>query len=395
MRLKLTITSLALSVGLVLFAAITGSVALAECQSSSSPRVSHLLQKTSNIQRTKGTQAAADVLEQALQVNPSLKDYRLFVRLAELQRENSQLPKARAAYEEALALCDAQGWLWQNYGALCWEMQEYRRAAEAFFNACERGGTASTCYDGIVALSYAGQPEVAAQKLQRLIAREEQAPIHWVEAYAQMAMQGKKVRSGIEALSAWEPRFQECFGYWRARAYLHIESTEYSRAVACLRVADAIEPLAQQERSTLAELLLLVDLPQQAAQQYVLLLKQDGAHAQWHRQLIVSYIQAALPDKALAALEQARGIIPQEFYLRQKGELHYQQEDYAAAFENFSPLLRLQPDDARTHLLQGHCAFYLGKTGNARHHLNKALVAQQYRKDAKAMLEWMEQEQTR
>ena len=385
MRLKHT------TIWLALLSVCIGSAALAECRSSNNPRVSHLLQKASYIQGTKGAQAAAEMLGSSLQTDTTLTDYRLFVRLAELHRENTRNFKARAAYEAALELCGELAWLWQKYGALCWDMKEYRCAAEAFLNACERGGGTSTCYDGIVALSYAGQAGVAVQKLQSLIEQEEQAPIHWVEAYAQIALQGKKVPSAIDALRIWEQRYQKHFGYWRARAYLHIENTEYLEAVACLRVANTIKPLALQERSTLAELLLQVDLPQQAAQQYVYLLRQDENQPQWHQQLIVSYVLATLPDKALAALEQGRDIIPQEFYLRQKGELHYQQENYAAAFDSFAKLLALEPDDSRIHLLQGHCALQLGKKNSARHHLKEALTTPQYRKDAQSLLEWMEQ----
>lgn len=364
---------------------------LAQCRQSAGTRVAHVLHKLETTLGAQDFPAAAQILERFLSSNPAPGDYRIFVHKAAIHAHNEELDQAAAAYAQALKLCDEQAWLWQNYAVMCWKLQRYTSAAEAFLHAYELSADPAICFDGIVALSYAGQPDVAAQKLRDLINTQTQVPEVWVETFAQLSVQAETVAAALTALQSWEPRFEAQSVYWRVRALLHLNVGAYHDAVAALRVADRLQPLEDEDRAILAGLLLQLDLPEQAATAYRLLLEHDPAHSTWQRQYIISLRLAEKSREALVALEQARAGISAEFYLRHKGELLYHAEDYSAAFAAFAELLRLCPDDAQIHLLQGVCASKRAKYALARRHLRKALESATYAPQARSMLQWLEQ----
>jgi tetratricopeptide (TPR) repeat protein len=338
---------------------------------------------------------AMQIIQGYLDTNPEPSDYRIFERKARIHALGGKNAAAAAAYAKAVGLCDEQDWLWQNYAVICWDLERYACAAEAFFRAYELNYDSSIRYQGIVALSHAGEAEDAAQKLRDLIATANKVPAEWIKTYAHIAMQAEKTLPALEAFRTWEKRFHHLFSYWHMRAYLHMEQKDYPAAVSCLRVADSLKPLADKERGILADLLLNLDLPLQAAQQYRQLLEKDSVNPKWHRQLVLSLRMGANTEEALAALEQAREFVPREDYLRQKGELEYDREEYASAFKTFAALLKNGSGDARLHLLQGICALNLGKYSKARKHLQKARKSRRYRNEAAAMLKWLDQAEER
>lgn len=369
---------------------------LARCVTSSSPRISHIVQKIDASLEAENFATAMQIIQGCLDTDPEPEDYRIFERKARILRAHDGKNAAAAtAYAKAVELCDEQDWLWQNYAVICWDLERYACAAEAFFRAYELNHDSSTRYQGIVALNHAGEVEDAEQKLRDLIATANKVPAEWIKTYAHIAMQAEKTLPALEAFRTWEKRFHHLFSYWYMRAYLHMEQKDYAAAVSCLRVADSLKPLADKERGILADLLLNLDLPLQAAQQYRQLLKKDSANPRWHRQLVLSLRMGATTEEALAALEQAREFVPREYYLRQKGELEYTREEYATAFKTFATLLKDERGDARLYLLQGVCALNLGKYSEARKHLRKARKSSRYRNEAAAMLKWLDQTQER
>ncbi|WP_321531393.1 tetratricopeptide repeat protein [uncultured Desulfuromonas sp.] len=373
----------------LLLALSTPLLASADCGGRQHPRVDHVLHKSQQLLTTRNIDAAVRVLEEFTGKHPGISDFRLHARLAELYSQQNQREKARDAYHHALQDCDEPAWLWQNYGAVCWNLGDYAQAAEAFLNAHQRGADSQCYVDGLVALSYAGQHDEAAHKLFQVVRDHSDAPIDWLEAYVQISLQSRNKKQALQPLITWEARFQNAPAYWRSRTYLHLEDRDYPSAISCLRVTATLAPLTRDEQATLADLLLSADLPEQAAHHYRQLLKAVPDKRQWHEQLILCYRLMYQPHLAQAALQEAKPYVSAIYWHRTQGELSYQLGDYTNAFHHLEELLRRQPDDGAACLLQSYCALQLNRYRTARTCLNKALQFKQYRQEARSLLNWI------
>ncbi|EAT14829.1 lipopolysaccharide assembly protein LapB [Desulfuromonas acetoxidans] len=382
-------TCFALLISALLVVPSTPLLASADCGNRQHSRVNHLLHKSQQLLTTRNIEAAVRLLEQFTTKHPGVTDYRLHARLAELYSQQNQRKKARDAYHHALQDCDEPAWLWQNYGAVCWNLGDYAQAAEAFLNAHQRGADRQCYVDGLVALSYAGQHDKAAHKLFQLLRDHADAPITWLEAYVQISLQSQDKTQALQPLITWEVRFQGNPAYWRCRTYLHLEDRDYPGAISCLRVTKTLTPLSREEQSTLADLLLSADLPEQAAHHYRQLLEAVPDKRQWHKQLILCYRLMHQPQQAQTALQAAQPFVSAIYWHRTQGELSYQLGDYTNAFHHLEELLRRQPDDGAACLLQSYCALQLNRYRTARTCLNKALQFKQYRQEARSLLNWI------
>nr|WP_320049578.1 tetratricopeptide repeat protein [uncultured Desulfuromonas sp.] len=382
-------TCFALLIAALLIVPSTPLLASADCGGGQHPRVNHLLHKSQQLLTAQNTEAAITLLEQFTAKHPGVTDYRLHARLAELYSRQNQRQKARDAYHQALQGCDEPAWLWQNYGAVCWNLGDYAQASEAFLNAHQRGADRQCYVDGLVALSYAGHQDEAAHKLFEVLRDHVDAPVTWLEAYVQISLQSQDKKQALQPLITWETRYQDAPAYWRCRTYLYLEARDYPSAISCLRVTATLTPLSRDEQATLADLLLSADLPEQAAHHYQQLLEAVPDKRQWHEQLILSYRLAQQPQQALAALERATPYVSEVYRHRTQGELYYQLGDYAAAFRHLDELLRRQPEDGAACLLQSYCAVQLNRYRAARTCLNKALKFKEYRQEARSLLNWI------
>nr|WP_320115808.1 tetratricopeptide repeat protein [uncultured Desulfuromonas sp.] len=362
-----------------------------DCGGRHHPRVNHLLHKTQQLLAAQNIEAAVTLLERFTANHPNVTDYRLYARLAELYTQQKKREPARDAYQHALQDCDKPAWLWQNLGAVCWNLHDYRCASQAFLNAHERGANLQCYVDGLVAQSYAGQHDTAAQKLFQVLNDHTDVPIDWLEAYVQISLQSQHKKQALQPLIDWESRFQHEPGYWRCRTYLHLEDRDYPNAISCLRITATLTSLTREEQATLADLLLSADLPEQAARHYRELLKAVPDKRQWHEQLILCYRLAQQPQQALIALDQAKAYLAPADWHRGKGELYYQLGNYEQAFHHLDRVLQLQPDDGSACLLKSYCALQLNRYQAARSCLNKALHFKKYRQEARSLLQWLNQ----
>jgi len=369
MTMRLSLFTGMLGIAFLLFPAAT----LANCDQQTSPRVTRILHQLQPVLEAGHDQQALTLLEEFARAYPQERHYLLDYYRGNLYVAMKRHEEAFAAYEAALSLCSDMAALWQNHGAVAWDLKRYDDAAASLLRAYALEPNEELFFNAAVALLYGGRIKEAADRFEQLIERgREQTPDQWLETYSGLCLSHDLVSRSLEKLDAWKPFFSEHPIYWRLLAMTYLQRRDYTKAAAGLKVYASFVPLETADKRLLADLLLQIQLPLEAAPLYEDLIQEQPQDMMLHQQLIASYRLGLRPETALQAIDRALAVQQTQQLLRDKAEVSFELGHYQEAFETFAELLKLNPDNGTAYLYQGYSALRMGREDLARSALTKA-----------------------
>ena len=377
---------------LFVFLSLPHKPALGACDQEGSLRVVRLLQKVDQEISAKQPLVAQQLIESFKQKYPDEQYYLIDYQLGNLYSQAGQLKKALSAYDAALIGCDQESGLWQNRGKIAWDLKQYAIAADSLFRAYELDlkKEPSLLFHTAIARMYANQKEVALNLLETLLGdTPEAAQDVWLETYTTLCLELKQTARALAYLNDWQAHFKTRKVFWRLLAMLHVQQREYEKGAANLRVLAAFEPLNKTDKRLLADLLLQINIPLDAVKLYEELLAESPPEQQLHEQIIICYRLGLRPKKALEAVERARAVYSSKTLLQIHGEMLFEHGEYQQAFQVFSQLLQMEPDQGIAYLYQGYCALRMEDRVLARKVLNQAVQFKKEKKDAERLLAWL------
>ncbi|WP_321390243.1 tetratricopeptide repeat protein [uncultured Desulfuromusa sp.] len=366
--------------------------ALGVCEQHGSLKVVRLLEQVDQELSANQPLAAQQRLELFKLKYADEQHYLIDYHLGNLYSRSGQLEKALSAYDAALSGCDQEPGIWQNRGKIAWDLKRYPVAADSLSRAYELdlNKEPSLLFHTAIARIYADQKDVALNLLEYLIGDVPEAVQDiWLETYTNLCLELKQTDRALEHLTHWHRHFETRKVFWRLLAILHVQLRQYEEGAANLKVLAAFEPLNKTDKKLLADLLLQVNIPLEAAELYEELLTENPTEQQLHEQTIICYRLGLQPQKALDAIERALVVYRSVDLLQTQGEIFFDQGQYEQAFQVFEQLLHLDSDKGIAYLYQGYCALRMEDLALARKVLTRASSYKSERKEAKRLLEWM------
>lgn len=389
MNLSMRISLVAGMLGLL--SLLLSSVVVASCDQETSLRVTRVLHQIQPDIEAGQSEQALVALEDFARQYPRERHYLLDYYRGNLKAGMERHEEALAAYDAALALCDDMAALWQNHGAVAWDLERYDVAADSLMRAYQLQRDDDLFFNATVALLYAGQIQQAVGQFEELIERRaHQAPDQWLETYAGLAFTYEMVSPLLAKLEQWKPLFADRPLYWRLLSMGYLQLKNYEKAVAALKVHVSFGKAAAPDRQLLADLLLQTELPLPAAIIYEELLRERPDDMQLHQQLIISYRLGQVTEKALHAIDRALKLNPDRQLLRSRAEVSFELGRYAEAFDLFSQLVKEGTDNGRDYLYQGYSALRLGHADLARQALTRAARFSAERNQASSLLAYLD-----
>lgn len=366
-------------------------VALADCDQETSLRVTRILHQIHPDLEAGHDQQALTALEEFVRQYPRERHYLLDYYRGNLNAGMQRHKEALAAYGSALEQCDTMPALWQNHGAVAWDLEQYDVVADSLMQAYKLQRDDDLFFNATVALLYAGRIQQAVSQFEELIARRaEKTPDQWLETYAGLAFTHDMVPRSLVKLEQWKPIFVDRPLYWRLLSMSYLQQKNYEKAVAALKVHVSFAEPAPADKRLLADLLLQIELPLQAAPVYEELLRKYPDDMQLYQQLIVSYRLGHKPEAALDAIARALKVKPDRQLLHSRAEVSFKLGRYAEAVDFFSQLVKEEPENGRNYLYQGYSALRLGRTDLARQALTRAARFSDQRRQAGSLLAYLD-----
>lgn len=383
---------LLLSLFLVLSFIVSPPV-LGACEQQGSLRVVRVLQQVDQELSANQPLIAQQRLESFKQKYPDEQHYLIDYHLGNLYSQSGQLESALSAYDAALVSCDHDSGLWQNRGKIAWDLKRYSLAADSLYRAYELdlNREPSLLFHTAIARMYANQKSKALDLLETLLSNSPVATEDaWLETYVNLCLEQKQVDRALIHLNNWQAHLDDRKVFWRLLAISHVQKREYEKGAANFKVLAAFGPLNKTDKKLLADLLLQINIPLEAAELYEELLTENPVDKHLHEQLITSYRLGLRPHKALDAIKRALTVYRSADLLQKQGEIFFDQGQYEQAYQVFEQLLQLDADKGIAYLYQGYCALRMEDLPLARKVLIKATGYEKEKKEASRLLAWLE-----
>jgi len=374
--------------------ALPVGAAQSACDQQVGRRVSLLLHKLEQQLEQQQFSAAIEQIETFKTDYPDERHYLIDYHLGNLYAQAGRPDAALSAYTAAIAGCANEAGLWQNQAKVAWDLKQYSVAAQSLLRAyeLEGGKDPSLLFHAAVAHIYAGDKQAALDLLESLLTDAgNSACDEWLETYVNLCLEENLVARALGRTQDWRSHFEERGLFWRLRALLHVHIRDYQQAAADLQVLAAFGPLKQCDKKLLADLLLQIDLPLEAAPLYEELLQVEPRNRDLHDLLITSYRLGLQPQQALAAIDRGLKIHVVPDWLQSKGELLFEQGRYEQAYAVFSKLLDRDPERGPVYLYRGYCAIRMEKPALARQALKSAMRFKHEAEEARRLLSWLNQ----
>lgn len=375
---------------LLLLSLVGVVTAQAECTQTCSPRIARLLHKVGPLLEAGQNREALDLLEGFVDRHPQETYFLIDYYRGNLYAGAGRNEQALDAYVAALTGCATDAGLWRNHAKVAWDLERYAVAAVSLHKAYELSPDNELLFNAAVASSRAGDREEALAVLERLLGAE-QVSDPWLETYVGFCRNNSLERRALQTLLERRTQFENRPGYWQLRAMLHVQLQQYDQGAAALQALAALEPLAGTDKRLLADLLVQINVPLQAAELYTELLAENPQDMELRRMLVTSYRLGLQPRKALDVIEQARNLRQDKRLLRNKAEISFDLKLYGQAYQSFGELLQLDPEYGPAYLYRGYAAVQLGDLDGARQALMRALRFAKEKKEAQQLLAWLNQ----
>jgi len=354
-------------------------------------RVARILHKASQQLENGAPNQALTLLSEFHENYPAEKHFILFSHLGNLYAESGKNADALVAYAQALDLCRDDASLWQNQARVAWGTKNYELAEQSLLEAWKIKPSDKLLFNVSLAQIHAGKKAQAFDTLEELLNRSTQGGrLSWVEAYVELCLDLKRAERGLSALQHWRQDYEQEPQFWYLQTLLHVRLNDSVQAAACLEIMASFRPLQESEKKLLADLLLQAKVPLRAAELYRQLLTLQPENMELRQQLIIAYRLGGQLPQALEVVNKALTLRNTTDFLRQKGEICFELQDYQESLDAFSTLIELGGDSGPVFLYQAYCALKLKKNGLARKVLKRAMVYENEKKQAVQLLAWLD-----
>jgi len=292
-----------------------------------------------------------------------LIEYELGRMLAGLERPE----EARAAFRRATQLEERHAESWLSLGELAYQAGDYEEAATAIHRGylLTPGRPAHLLYAAAAARILVGRQAEALPLLEELVyERSELAKLDWYRALIAACLETGDRERGQRAVAHLLERHRSQPDAWQLAYQYHVGATEYREAAVALTVMGYLRPLSEGEQVQLGNLYTAAGLPALAGESYAAALGDSAGPGEFER-LASAYLAAHDRAAALATLEKALATAPSARLWSLLGDLRYLESDFAAAQAAYARCAELDPESGRALLMQGYCAFELGRRQEA------------------------------
>lgn len=386
--MRTTSFKLVLSTAVLIWAV---STVHAGCQDRTSPRMAVAFQNARTALDKNQTGKGLQILETFSQKHPKDRHYLLFSYLGHLSLQEGKTTQAFDAYRSALTLCQEKPELWQNYAQTAWSLSDYPATLEGLTKAYDLRPNDELLFHMALTHIHMDQPEKAVAILEPLISDPTRAlSLQWLESYSSLCLDLERAEKARRALVLWEKRFKTEPRYWRTRSIVALHQKQYEQAAACLKIVATMQELPRQDQELLADLLLQLGVPLQAAVLYEEILAKSPKDNSLLEKLVSSYRMGMQPQKALDAINRGMASGTMDSLWQTKGEILFSLNDYASAMEAFNQAILKGQAEGRTFLYLAYCAVELDRTVAAQRALRKATEFADVKKEAARLMAWLE-----
>ncbi len=232
----------------------------------------------------------------------------------------------------------------------------------------------------------------ARELIERTIDEAPQPNDQWERVYYQILYEQQEYDVALEVLIGlleWRPQREE---YWRLLANHYMQQEQHREGLAAMLLANLVDPATTQvDVERIANLFALVEIPERGARHLQAHIDSGDikADSAMMRQLGDLWLMARERDKAKSALQAAADQAPDGRTYRLLGGVHFEDEEWEAAYAAFLEALDLgglqQPSQVR--LLAGISAYRAGMNSEARVALEAAAEDESLRGQAEALLD--------
>ena len=331
---------------------------------------------------------AEECLKKFIGKNPQKPHYLVEFTLANAFAMADKNRKALPHYKAAADLYPAFAAAWQNMGTIYFDLKQYDEAGNCLLKAYEinEKKDPSLLYYAAVSYIMAKKERKALPHLEHLVSGEIRAPkTEWLEALFKVYIDLQLKEKAFEVIHRLLDKNSNDPRWWKLLAQLHLQQSDYKKAVAALTIHHYLTPITRQDIMLLGDLTNAIGLPLKAAEYYEKALSHSNRPADYEK-LASAYIAVHKMSNAIDALNRALKKKPTSRLWFMMGQVLYEEEKYKKALNAFDKSARLNPKDGEPHLMMGYCALHMDKNEIAERALKKATNFPKQRKMAKRML---------
>lgn len=295
--------------------------------------------------------------------NPEDDHYLIEMELGSQLLRLERSEEARVAFRRATQLERRHAESWLSLGELAYQAGDYEEAASALYEGYRLTPTRPQhlLYAAAAARILAGRQGEALPLLEELIyERSELAKLEWYRALIAACLETGDKERGARAVEHMLGHYRGQPDAWQLAYQFQVGAGAYRDAAVALTVMGYLRPLSEAEQVQLGNLYTAAGLPALAGAHYAAALADSAGPADFER-LASAYLAAHDRPAALATLEQALASQPSARLWSLLGDLHYLDGDYAEAMAAYGRSSALDPESGRVLLMQGFCAFELGR----------------------------------
>ncbi len=318
--------------------------------------------------------------------------YLVFFTLGNALALDGRHDDALTYYQKAAEQYAADADLWLNMGKVCYDLQQFGKAAQYMQKAYElmTDKRPDLLYQAAVCLIRDQKPRQALAYLSQICAAgAAEAKDDWFEVLVDVYLKLGQHREAVATLQqllgkpGCRPR------WWKLLAHIHMQERDYTKAAAALKVYLDMVEASREEVIWLGDLYRLAGVPLKAARQYEKALQRPVTAGDCEK-IAAAYLSAHRPDKAVHALNQAIAQKPSARLWHMLGSIQYNQGKYQEAHEAFRQSFELAQGDGSAALLMGYCALKLNKLHAAEEIFKSAARFSQQRTSARKALNEIE-----
>jgi tetratricopeptide (TPR) repeat protein len=361
--LKTLGTWLSLILGLWLFCPQDRSHA----QPPQSPAEQRVLYQAQQAMAAKNYSEAQQMLVQFISERGEKVHYLVPFTLADALALDGQNADALTYYQKATEQYAADADLWLNMGKVCYDLQQFGKAAQYMHKAYElmTEKRPELLYQVAICFIQDNKRQQALGCLEQICTADAgEAKSDWFEALVDVYLKLGQHRKAVATLQQLLGRQGDRPRWWKLLAHTYLKDHDYNKAAAALKVYLDLKEATREEVIQLGDLYRLAGVPLKAARQYEKALQWSAASGDYEK-IAAAYLYAHRPDKAVQALNQAIAHKPSARLWHMLGSVQYNRGQYRQAHEAFRQSLEIAQGDGSAALLMGYCALKLNKLNEA------------------------------
>ncbi len=336
---------------------------------------------------------AKKVLEKFLADHPNQNHPYIGITLGSLYLRANALTKARIMFEQCIDSCSEFSAAWQNLGKVCYDLKEYKKAAQAFDKVYEMEEKPMFLYHGAVSWMAANRKELAFEKSLFLTQGKAGPPKkEWVELMVHLAMELKRSKEAVPILENLLAQPEPPAYLLKLATVVYLEQNSYRKAAQALSAYSMLEELKIREMQLLADLLHSQGIPLKAAVWYEKVYRAKPNLKNCLR-LASCLHEGYAGKKALDFVEKGILSYPDSYKLwRIKAWICYGEKNFKESSHCFSKVAKLNKKDTKSLFMSGVAAYRAGEKERAKKVLKLVADKKKYTSQAKSLIRQIDYE---